>query len=188
MVQIADVHGDLDIDSLTLEQKQILNVDCLLTNENVRTMVDTLKETIISEVNNDSVMSGIANSNSVVHNALYSDVAEETVDTVKNSIAAVVANTQELNVSNIGGNVTLGNISFRQRTDLVTKALLDASGMSSVLKEIEREETSSSKNKESTVIGETFRGISSVVSSMFMVWVILGIGLLAFVAYKTKIL
>lgn len=188
LVQIANVQGDVNIDSLSLEQKQILNVDCLLTNENVRTMVDTLKETIISEVNNDSVMSGLANSNAIVQNGLYSDMSDETIDVVKNSIAAVVTNTQELNVTDIGGSVTLGNISFKQRTDMVTKALLDASGMSSVLKEIEREETSSSKNKESTVIGETFRGISSVVSSMFMVWIILGIGLVVFVMYKAKML
>nr|QIQ08524.1 lipid membrane protein of large eukaryotic DNA virus [Carcinus maenas virus 1] len=188
LVQIANVKGDVSIDNLSFRQKQILNVDCLLTNENVRTMIDSVRETMISEVNNDSVMSGIANSNATVQNGLYSSTTDETVDTVKSSIAAVVTNTQELNVANIGGNVTLGDISFEQRTDMVTQALLDASGLSSVLKEMEREESSTSKNKESTVIGETLQGISNVVSSMFMVWIVLGIGLVVFLMYKTGML
>lgn len=188
LVQITNVMGDVTIDRLSLEQKQILNVDCLLTKKNVRSMVDSLKETIISEVNNNSVMSGIANSSAIVQNSLYSETSDETVDMVKNNIKTIVTNTQELNVMDIGGNVTLGNISFQQRTDMVTKAILDTSGLSSVVKEIERAETSSSKNKESTIIGETLQGISSVVSSMFMIWAILGVGLIVFMMKITRIL
>ncbi|KAK7081954.1 hypothetical protein SK128_011770 [Halocaridina rubra] len=103
LIQISGIGGDVNIDKLSLEQRQVLNIDCLLTNENVRTMVDRLKEDIQSE-----------------------------------------------------------------KTNAVVKALLDATGVSSVLKDMDRVESSASKNKESTVIGETLRGISDVVSSAFM--------------------
>ncbi|KAK7069664.1 hypothetical protein SK128_012831 [Halocaridina rubra] len=121
-------------------------------------------------------MSAIANSRAEIRNELEKEYTETSLETLTNNVKSSVLSKQGFSIDDVKGNVILGNISFKQKTNAVVEALLDSTGMSSILKEMDRIEEGSSKNKESTIIGETLGGVANIVSSMFVVWIVLGHG------------
>jgi len=185
VVDISNVAGDVRLANLNLKQQQVLNVDCLTTKRNIHAMTEALKENISTQVNNESVMSFMANSQSTISNKLEMLTGSETQDNLSNILSTSVLNSQSLNIDQVQGNVILGNVTMIQKSRIVVEALIDATGMASILKELDVYEENASKNRETTVFAEILNGISNVFQSTFGIWIILGV--FAFVVILKKL-
>lgn len=173
LTEISGVSGNVVIGDASFKQKQSVNMKCLLTQTNVAKMMDSIKQNIISEVNNESAMSLIANSRASIENKLVNVTTAESINNITSKVYASIANSQQLLVKDVGGNVIIGNLTMEQQTQTVLHSLLDASDTRSILKELDNLETNTSKNKESTIVGEFFAGVSSIFQSSTMFWIAL---------------
>nr|QIQ08581.1 lipid membrane protein of large eukaryotic DNA virus [Dikerogammarus haemobaphes virus 1] len=189
LTEISGISGNVVIGDIAFKQKQVINMKCLLTQRNVAKMIDSLRQHITSEVNNESVMSIAANSQASIENKLLNITSAESINNITTTVFNSVVNSQTLTIKDVGGNVIIGNLTMEQQAQTVLNNLLDASDTRSVLKELDSFEESASKNKESTVMGEFLAGVSSIFQSSTMIWVVLIIAALGalFIFLKLKV-
>lgn len=168
LFDISDIGGNLTINDLKLTQISTISISCMLSDDKLTRIVDQLKNSILTNVNNKSTMSLIANSTASIENHVIDRFSTIDIAKLRNDVVANLANNQTVKIANVSGNVLIKNIDISQQAFAVVETIIQNAELSDFIKEIETVESNEAKNKEQSIIGEVFSGISENTNFFFM--------------------
>jgi len=181
LVQVQNVAGNVNISNVSMNQGATINLQCVMQTNTTTDIASAVSDAITQYANSQgqAVLSALGNTTSEVKSNIQNKITSNINQTTSQQMSANITQQQGITAANIGGNVTISNITMDQSAQVFASALMNTTAFASVINSVANTIDQTSASKETTIFDSIAQALGTLLSTPIY---LIGAGLLGVVA------